>query len=65
MHRRNNPVAMFKPQVLENVFFAMFAHVNTAPSEEVFLVDISFLRAKREKKIKAMERDVIFFPPDF
>lgn len=43
----------------------MYTHVNTAPSEEVFLLDISFLRAKREKKIKAMERDVIFFPRIF
>lgn len=42
----------------------MYTHVNT-PSEEVFLLDISFLRAKREKKIKAMERDVIFFPRIF
>lgn len=42
MHRRNNPVAMFKPHTFWKTYSSQCGHnVNTAPSREVSLLDIS------------------------
>lgn len=61
MHRRNNPVAMFKPQPLENVILPNVHTWIRRRLKKFSCWIFPSLRAKREKKIKAMERDVIFF----
>lgn len=63
MHRRNNPVAMFKPQPLENVILPNVHTWIRRRLKKFSCWIFPSLRAKREKKIKAMERDVIFFLP--